>query len=135
MRKALMLMLLVVCSTSALAEQNPFLPPEARQVANIQAGMPVNVGPTGQAIPAPLVVSPQMQKQAELQGARMVGIINGKEVWYKPDAGIYVRYDVDTNSKKTLEAQAVAPEVDAIEKKIADVQKAAQKPTKQAKQW
>lgn len=133
MRKALML--LALCSTSALAEQNPFLPPESRQVANVQPGMPINIGRSGEVIPAPIVVSPQAQKQAELQGARMVAIINGKEVWYKPEAGIYVRYDVDTNSKKTLEAQAAAPEADAIEKKIADVQKAAQKPTKQAKQW
>ncbi|MBD8089321.1 hypothetical protein IFT48_04940 [Pseudomonas fluorescens] len=133
MRKALLLFIL--CSTSALAEQNPFLPPDARQVPEPQPGAPVNVGAYGQVIPAPLVVSPKAQKQAELQGARMVAIINGKEVWYKPESGIYVRYDASSDSKNTLEAQAQAPEVDAIEKKIADVQKAAQKPTKQAKQW
>ncbi|KPC17785.1 Uncharacterized protein AC499_0987 [Pseudomonas amygdali pv. lachrymans] len=65
----------------------------------------------------------------------MVAIINGKEVWYKPDAGIYVRYDVDDTSKKILEAQTPDPGVEAVEKKIAEVQKTAQKPTKQAKQW
>ncbi|AXH59394.1 hypothetical protein [Pseudomonas amygdali] len=134
MRKTLMLMLLALCSTSALAELNPFLPPEARQTESFNSGMPVT-GPSGIALPTPAAVSPQAKKQAELQGARMVAIINGKEVWYKPDAGIYVRYDVDDTSKKILEAQTPDPGVEAVEKKIAEVQKTAQKPTKQAKQW
>lgn len=132
MRKTLML--LALCSTSALAEPNPFLPPEARMTESFNSGLPMS-GPGGIALPAPVTVSPQAKKQAELQGARMVAIINGKEVWYKPEAGIYVRYDADDASKKTLETQAPDPESEAIEKKIAEVQKTAQKPTKQAKQW
>lgn len=132
MRKTLML--LALCSTSALAEPNPFLPPEARMTESFNSGLPMS-GPGGIALPTPVTVSPQAKKQAELQGARMVAIINGKEVWYKPDAGIYVRYDVDDASKKTLETQAPDPESEAVEKKIAEVQKTAQKPTKQAKQW
>lgn len=133
MRSALVLLLL--CSTSALAEQNPFLPPEARQSTQGNQIAPTTISPNGQVVPVAPVVSPQALKMAELRGARMVAIINGEEVWYKPTEGVYVRYSASPSSKNTLESQAQAPEVEDIEKKIADVQKAAQKPTKQAKQW
>lgn len=134
MRSVLVTLLLI--STSALAEQNPFLPPAARQTLSEAPAGAATLGSNGQMIqPAAHVVSQEALKTATLQGAKMIAIINGEEVWFKPEEGLYVRYKADISSRSTLESQGQVSETEAIENKIADVQKAAQKPIKQAKKW
>lgn len=129
-----LLLFLLMASTSAFAERNPFLQPDQRQT---QPALSVQSPEGGAATVAPMVPeqSPKALKAAALEGAKMVAIINGEEVWYKPSEGFYVRYPATPHSKSEMEAQVKAPDVEAIEKGLADVQNTPKSPKQQAQKW
>jgi hypothetical protein len=122
----LALSLLVLLSTMAQAEENPFLPPLQRLapvpvVGNLQALSGAGAGASG--IPVASVVDPVVQrKKNDLMGARMVAIIDQEEVWYRPEQGIYVRYPANGLSISTLEAPKVQDDIQQIKQAIAPVE-------------
>lgn len=122
MKRQLFLLMIFAVSVHAQADQNPFLPPQMRQVTVTSAeGYPANPSSitgalnTGGAILGPVA----QRKQNELAGARMVAIIDREEVWYKPEQGVYVRYPADGTSISTLEAPKPSDDIQQIKQAIA----------------
>lgn len=121
MRQVLSLVLLLA-ALNVHAEENPFLPPIKRivpvpmgQVA--QAAVAVN----GMGLPAPQIAQDPVltRKLTNLQGARMVSVINNEEVWYKPDLGVYVRYPAGSDSVMTLQAQKPKQDLEELQQALA----------------
>lgn len=118
------LLLALVC-VAAQAEENPFYPPSQRLSAtSVVGGIPV--ASNGVPVPVhgvvvPTIDSAAQRKAKDLEGARMVAIISGEEVWYKPEQGVYVRYPVDGSSVATLEAPRPVDAIQEIKQVISPV--------------
>ncbi|MDT8924920.1 hypothetical protein RBE51_19210 [Pseudomonas taiwanensis] len=122
MKIQLFLLMILAASAHAQAEQNPFLPPQMRQVTvTSEGGYPSS--PSG--VPgvsragSPIVDPVAQRKMNDLAGARMVAIIDRQEVWYKPEQGLYVRYPADGTSISTLEAPKPSDDIQQIKQAIA----------------
>lgn len=120
--KRVLCLVLLVGALNAHAEENPFLPPSKRVVPVPAGQVPqASVAVNGMGLPAPQIAQDPVltRKLANLQGARMVSVINNEEVWYKPDQGIYVRYPAGSDSAMTLQAQKPQQELDDLQQALA----------------
>jgi hypothetical protein len=139
MKRQLFLLMILAVSAQANAEQNPFLPPQMRQVTvTSEEGYPASPSGMPGALRAanPIVDPVAQRKQTELTGARMVAIIDREEVWYKPEQGVYVRYPADGTSISTLEAPKPTDDIQQIKQAIAPhVGKPSTKKDAKGKSW
>lgn len=138
MKQVLSLMLLIA-ALNVHAEENPFLPPIKRVDPVAMGQVPqATVAVNGMGLPAPQIAQDPVltRKLANLQGARMVSVINNEEVWYKPDLGVYVRYPAGSDSVMTLQAQKPKQDLEELQQALAPAKgKPANKSGGKGKSW